>query len=82
MARRSEDANEAAARVVAGATRTADVADALPADVEAAWQDRIGRMQNVDARTRTLLRAAFEAGYEAGGVAASSSAGNRSANSA
>ena len=61
MAQRTEDANEAAARVVAEATRAADE---LPAELEAAWQDWIGRMQNVDARTRALLRAAFEAGYE------------------
>ena len=64
MAQRTEDANEAAARVVAEATRAADD---LPASLEGAWQDWIGRVQNVDARTRALLRAAFEAGYEACG---------------
>lgn len=37
----------------------------LPADVEAAWAAWSRSIQNIDERTKTLLRAAFEAGYEA-----------------
>jgi len=56
------DPNQEAARIVRDTTRDDD---ALPPDVEAAWREWIGRIQGVDERTRTLLRAAFEAGAEA-----------------
>lgn len=61
--RRAEDANQAAARVVAQSTPDDG---ATPPDLEAAWQQWAGRIQRVDDRTRALLRAAFEAGYGAG----------------
>ena len=59
------DANQDAARVVRDAT--GDDAP-LPADVEAAWAEWSKGIQGVDERTWTLLRAAFEAGADAGGV--------------
>ena len=55
------DANEDAARVVQAST--AD--DALPADLEAAWEVWSKGIQQCDERTMTLLRAAFEAGADA-----------------
>ena len=39
---------------------------ALPASMEAAWVRWSEAMRNVDTRTMLLLRAAFQAGYEAG----------------
>ena len=57
------DPNSSIARVVA---QTAGKADELPADAEAAWAAWSKRIQKVDERTRTLLRAAFEAGHDAG----------------
>lgn len=57
------DPNTTAARTVAEST-AAD--DAAPADLEAAWQEWSSHIQNVDERGMSLLRAAFEAGYEAG----------------
>lgn len=60
---RTEDANQAAARVVAESTR--DDATTPPQDLEAAWEKWVAGIQRVDDRTRSLLRAAFEAGYEA-----------------
>lgn len=65
MARDNEhnpDPNENAARVVGEATASSG----LPADLEAAWSQWSASIQNVDERGMTLLRAAFEAGYEAG----------------
>jgi len=59
---RERDENEAAADVVRRATSKPDE---LPVDLEAAWADWSRRIQGVDERTRTLLRAAFEAGAEA-----------------
>ena len=56
------DENEAAARAVAQTTESGD----LPADAEAAWSEWIGSIQKIDDRAWTLLRAAFEVGYEAG----------------
>ncbi|MBK6940883.1 MAG: hypothetical protein IPH13_11895 [Planctomycetes bacterium] len=59
-----DDVNENAARIVrATAMRHDEVA--LPRDVKAAWAAWIGHVQNVDERTKALLRAAFEAGYSA-----------------
>lgn len=55
------DPNQNAARIVAESTP----ADALPADIEAAWAQWSAGVQKVDERGMTLLRAAFEAGYAA-----------------
>lgn len=57
------DPNQNAARIVREATASAEQ---LPADLEAAWLAWSKGIQNVDERARTLLRAAFEAGWEAG----------------
>jgi len=57
------DPNVDAARIVNEATG-AD--KPLPAGLEAAWAEWSKGIQNVDERGMTLLRAAFEAGYEAG----------------
>jgi hypothetical protein len=57
------DPNTEAARIVRETTRCEDQ---LPLDVEAAWQGWSKRIQGVDERVRTLLRAAFEAGVEVG----------------
>jgi|GEM_PF-1329837 len=57
------DPNQNAARIVgqaAGRDRP------LPADVEAAWAEWSKGIKGVDERGWTLLRAAFEAGLEAG----------------
>lgn len=56
------DPNENAARIV---SESAGDSEALPADVEAAWVEWSSHIQNVDERGMTLLRAAFEAGYDA-----------------
>lgn len=56
------DPNANAARIVRESTGEAD---SLPADAEAAWQVWSSQIQNVDERAKTLLRAAFEAGYDA-----------------
>lgn len=58
------DVNRAAARVVAQATAKHE--KPLPADVEAAWAAWSAGVGKVDARGMALLRAAFEAGVEAG----------------
>ena len=52
------DPNANAARIVAESTRFA--AQEAPLDLEAAWLAWSGHIQNVDERTLTLLRAAFE----------------------
>jgi hypothetical protein len=57
------DPNAKAARIL---RETIAQEDKLPADVEAAWQAWYSRIQNIDERGMTLLKAAFEAGYEAG----------------
>ncbi|SRR5258706_9960182 len=63
MKPREVDENEEAARVVRRATNgPAPMHD----NVEAAWEAWSRQIQGVDARTRTLLRAAFEAGAEVG----------------
>lgn len=38
----------------------------LPPDLERAWAEWSKGIQKVDERAKTLLRAAFEAGWEAG----------------
>lgn len=63
MSKPAPDPNQAAARVVAEST-AAD--QSTPADLEAAWAEWSRGVQNVDERGTTLLRAAFEAGFDAG----------------
>ncbi|MEM7627627.1 MAG: hypothetical protein AAF333_18685 [Planctomycetota bacterium] len=57
-----EDLNQAAHRIV---NRDISEDEKLPADIEAAWEQWIDQIQNIDGRAFHLLRAAFEAGYEA-----------------
>lgn len=59
------DPNESAARIVGQAT--ASQPDAT-ADLEAAWAAWSSHIQKVDERGMALLRAAFEAGWEAGRI--------------
>jgi hypothetical protein len=68
------DPNSSIARAVRA---TAATDDELPADVEAAWSAWIDRIQRVDERTKTLLRAAFEAGHAAGSSSAAKGLGRR-----
>lgn len=63
MSTRADDPNVTAARIVRESTASDEP---LPADLEAAWADWSRRIQGCDERTMTLLRAAFEAGFEAG----------------
>jgi hypothetical protein len=58
------DPNKAAAKVVRQATEKHE--KPLPADLEAAWAEWSKGIQKVDERAKTLLRAAFEAGWELG----------------
>lgn len=60
------DPNQNAARIVA---ESAADATATPGDLEAAWAEWSRHIQKVDERGMTLLRAAFEAGWEARGSA-------------
>ena len=60
---KDHDPNSSVARVV---RETLAHNDQLPADVEAAWAVWIRGVQKIDERTRNLLRAAFEAGHDAG----------------
>lgn len=60
----TSDPNEEAARVVRESTANGE--KALPGDLEEAWVIWSRGIKNVDQRTRTLLKAAFEAGYGAG----------------
>jgi hypothetical protein len=61
------DPNENAARIVAGsAAREAANAPEDLAAVDAAWREWSSQIQKADERALTLLRAAFEAGFEAG----------------
>ncbi len=57
------DPNVNAARIVAESTAAQASAGA---DIEAAWAEWSSHLQRVDERTLTLLRAAFEAGWDAG----------------
>jgi hypothetical protein len=57
------DPNVNAHRIVQESTR--DDTES-PADLEAAWAKWSDSIQKVDERGWTLLRAAFEAGFEAG----------------
>ena len=56
------DPNANAARIVREATAGETP---VPADLEAAWQAWSAGVQKMDERGMTLLRAAFEAGWEA-----------------
>jgi len=58
------DPNANAARIVSESTDSSE----LPADIEAAWLAWSAGIQKVDERGMTLLKAAFEAGYEAGAI--------------
>lgn len=58
------DLNQAAAKAVSKLT---DQGEPLPPDLKAAWAEWIKGIQGIDERAPTLLRAAFEAGVEAGG---------------
>lgn len=57
------DPNQNAARLVSGLTAGTDQPRA---DLEQAWAAWAQCIQKVDERGMALLRAAFEAGYEAG----------------
>jgi hypothetical protein len=61
------DPNENAARIVAG--KEARAAAHAPADLEAleaAWREWSSQIQKVDEQALSLLRGAFEAGFDAG----------------
>jgi hypothetical protein len=57
------DPNETATRIVRESTGTTNKP---PAELEAAWAAWSAGIQKVDERGMTLLRAAFEAGFDAG----------------
>jgi hypothetical protein len=57
------DPNQNAARIVRESTSTTEQP---AADLEAAWLAWARHIQKVDERGMSLLRAAFEAGWEAG----------------
>ena len=65
------DPSENAARIVAESAG----AESLPVDLEAAWEKWSAGIQNVDERGMTLLRAAFEAGYEAASMESAAALG-------
>ena len=58
------DPNQTAARIVREATSDHEMP--LPGDVDEAWTEWSRGIANVDARTMTLLRAAFLAGVDVG----------------
>lgn len=64
--KKSRDLNEIASRIVAKSTGAQPGGKATPRALEAAWREWSKQIQNVDQRTLTLLRAAFEAGYDLG----------------
>jgi hypothetical protein len=59
------DPNANAARIVGEATAAST---APAADLEAAWAAWSAHVQKVDERTLSLLRAAFEAGWDSHGA--------------
>lgn len=63
MSKPKDDAAQNAVRVAKQATDRN--ADALPDDVEKAWEAWSRGIAKLDARTMALLRAAFEVGVEA-----------------
>lgn len=58
------DTSETAGRIIR--ETTGDLEKPLPSDLESAWAEWSKGIQGVDQRGMTLLRAAFEAGYETG----------------
>jgi hypothetical protein len=63
MSDKEADPNTEAARIVGQSTSEEKP---LPEDLEAAWSEWSKSIKGVDERGWTLLRAAFEAGWEAG----------------
>lgn len=63
MKQPNPDPSKEAARIV---RETTGRPDELPKDLEAAWEAWASHIHSCDERTKTLLRAAFEAGAEAG----------------
>ncbi|MEX2544905.1 MAG: hypothetical protein WD316_07245 [Phycisphaeraceae bacterium] len=61
--RDKQDASQSGHRVVSDATAPHE--KPLPADLEQAWAEWSKGVQQVDERGMALLRAAFEAGWEA-----------------
>lgn len=61
--KQTADPNAAAFNV---AEKLAEVAAKMPLKMEAAWAEWLSHLQGVDERTLSLLRAAFEMGYEDG----------------
>jgi len=61
---KEQDANQTAARVVAETISKHE--QPLPHDLESAWAVWSKCIARVDERGMTLLRAAFEAGWDAG----------------
>lgn len=57
------DPNQNAARIVA---ESAGEQAGASGDMESAWAEWSSHLQKVDERALTLLRAAFEAGWDAG----------------
>jgi hypothetical protein len=62
--RSNADPNQIAARVVA--ETISKHSESLPADLDEAWKKWSRAISGVDQRGMTLLKAAFEAGWEAG----------------
>jgi len=67
------DPNQTAHQAVQQATAKAE--EPLPADLEAAWKRWSAGVGKADARGMALLRAAFEAGWVAGGRVRASAQG-------
>jgi hypothetical protein len=65
MSKHKPDVNETAARIARESTGEPSKAPTCP-ELEAAWIEWLRGVQKVDERGMSLLRAAFEAGYEAG----------------
>jgi hypothetical protein len=65
MSKHKTDANEKAGQAVHHAITGQE--QPLSHDLEAAWTEWSKGIQEADRRTMTLLRAAFEAGWGAGG---------------
>ncbi len=64
MSKKKLDTNRNAARIVKESTAKHETA--LPAKVEAAWEEWSRGVGKVDPRAMAALRAAFEVGVEAG----------------
>ncbi len=66
MTNRTKPPDEAQQAVESVAHATDKAASPLPPDLEAAWTEWSRGLAKVDDRGMTLLRAAFEAGYDVG----------------